>query len=949
MDNWDIADKEPKELCMSEERFRALFSSITDALLVHWVETDGVSGTFIEANDIACDLLGYSREQLLGMTPSDIAAPDSGVDVDAIRQKLEFGNNVLFEQTHIARNGCRIHVEINSRVFMLNSRPAVMSLIRDISKRKMSEEALQRTQYSVDKAREAILFVKPDAGFAYVNEAACCYLGYTREELLSMTVFDIDPEFPKENWAEYWHKIISTESYMRQTVHKAKDGRIIPVEIATNPMRFAGEQYYCAYIRDISERKYAEKTLQESERKYRELVENANSIILRWDRHGRITFLNEFGQRFFGYSPEEIIGRHVVGAIVPLSESTGRDMQPFIEDIYTNPAKYERNINENMLKSGELVWIDWTNKAVMDDSGRLVEVLSIGSDITERKIAEKKMKKLSTAVEQSSDWILITDRDGRIEYVNDAVEQMTGYKREEILNKTPRIFKSGKYDNKFYKGMWDTILSGQTFAGILTNRKKNGLPFEVYHTVTPIKDDNGKITHFVATSKDITAMRQMEERINFLANYDDLTELPNRTLFTDRLIQAVSRAEYNERSTAVLFIDIDRFHLINEALGLSVGDACLREIANRLPRVVREGDIVARFGSDEFGVALIDMDKSEDVILILEDISKILSNPIKADAEEAVLTFSIGISIYPEDGAHVKKVMQNADIACQKVREQGGNSYQFFTPDMNAKASEFISMERNLFNAILNDEFILYYQPYFDIHTRKMVGMEALIRWQSHDRGLVPPGNFIPVLEKTGMIIEVGEWVLRTAIRQVKEWQDQGCPVVPVSVNLSLVQFRQKDLVETVKNLLEEFNISPSLLVLEITESAFMEDIKFTKAILGELKSLGLSISIDDFGTGYSSLSYLKRFPVDNLKIDISFVREIATDSDSASIVSAIVTMASALNLKTIAEGIETEAQLRILHALNCNTGQGYYFSKPLPLVSLEKYWIENCTNRNVD
>ena len=349
------------------------------------------------------------------------------------------------------------------------------------------------------------------------------------------------------------------------------------------------------------------------------------------------------------------------------------------------------------------------------------------------------------------------------------------------------------------------------------------------------------------------------------------------------------------------------------------------EIAKRLSMVVREGDIVARFGSDEFAVALIDVDKSEDVILILEDIRETLSKQIRVDGEETVLNFSVGISIHRDDSADIRTIMQNADIACQKAKEQGGNSYQFFTPDMNERASEFILMERNLFNAVKNDEFILHYQPYFDIHTRKMVGMEALIRWKSRDKGLVPPGSFIPVLEKTGMIIEVGEWVLRTAIRQIKEWQNHGYPVVPVSVNLSLVQFRQKNLVETIKNLLGECALLPSLLVLEITESAFMEDIEFTKSMLDELKAIGVSISIDDFGTGYSSLSYLKRIPVDNLKIDMSFIREIATDSDTASIVSAIVTMANALNLKTIAEGIETEEQVRILHAQRCNIGQDFY------------------------
>ena len=801
-----------KDLLKNEDRFHALFDSITDALLVHWVETDDERGNFIEVNDVACQLLGYTREELLDMTPSDINAPDSGVDVASITQKLEFGKKVLFEQTCITRDGRRIPVEINSRIFIFDGRPAVISLVRDITERRMSEEILHRTQFSVDKAREAIFLVKYDAGFAYVNDAACRSLGYTRKELLSLKVFDIDPEFPREAWADYWHKNRDAESYMLETLHKTKDGRVFPVEVALNPMRFAGDECRCAYARDI----------------------------------------------------------------------------------------------------------------------------------TERRITEKKMKELSTAVEQSSDWILITNTDGKIEYVNNAVERMSGYKKEEILNKTPSLFKSGKYDNAFYKGMWNTILSGQTFSGILTNRRKNGEPFEIFHTVTPIRDDNGKITRFVATSKDITALRQMEERINFLANYDDLTKLPNRTLFTDRLMRAVSRAEHTGKKTAVLFIDIDRFHLINDTLGLNVGDACLKEIAERLLTAVREGDIVARFGSDEFAVALIDVNKSEDVILFLENTRGILSVPIKADGEETVFNFSIGISIYRDDSEDIITIIQNADIACQKAKEQGGNTYQFFTLDMNVKASEFILMERNLFNAIKNNEFILHYQPYFNINTRKMVGMEALIRWQKSCNELVPPGSFIPVLEKNGMIIEVGEWVLLTAIRQIKEWQNRGYPVVPVSVNLSLVQFRQKNLAETIKNLLEEFKISPSLLVLEITESAFMEDIQFTKSTLEELKNIGLSISIDDFGTGYSSLSYLKRFPVDNLKIDISFVREIAKDPDTSSIVSAIVTMADALNLKTIAEGIETEAQLGVLQDLKCSAGQGFYFRRPMPAASLETYWLEN-------
>jgi diguanylate cyclase (GGDEF)-like protein/PAS domain S-box-containing protein len=572
--------------------------------------------------------------------------------------------------------------------------------------------------------------------------------------------------------------------------------------------------------------------------------------------------------------------------------------------------------------------------------GKVVASHTILRDVTERRLAEEKMKKLSMAVEQSSDWVLIADREGTIEYVNKAVEQITGYKKEEILGQNPKILKSGKHDKKFYQEMWETILSGRSYVGILTNRKKNGELFDVYHTVTPLKDDKGYITHFVATSKDITQQKLMEERINYLAYYDILTELPNRMLFMDRLHQSLARVDYEKRLVGVLVINLDRFKLINDTFGPNIGDDILREVAKRLSISVREGDTIARMGSDEFAIALTDVAHSEDFILIVEKLMKTVSQTIKAGEAEMAVTPSIGISIYPNDGKDVQTLIQNADIALSNAKEQGGHNYQFYTEGMNKKASELMVMERQLSNALDNDEFILHYQPYWDSNTKKMTGMEALIRLKSKDGGLIPPGKFIPVLEETKMIIEVGEWILRTAVRQVREWQNKGYPVVPVSVNLSLIQFRQKDLAEMVKKILEEFGLNTSLLTLEITESAFMQDIDFTRSVLNRFKGIGCSISIDDFGTGYSSLAYLKRFPVDNLKIDISFIREIATDPDTASIVTAIIGMAHTLNMKTIAEGVETEEQWKILRLLRCDVIQGFYLSKPLPVEDVEKLLI---------
>ncbi len=323
--------------------------------------------------------------------------------------------------------------------------------------------------------------------------------------------------------------------------------------------------------------------------------------------------------------------------------------------------------------------------------------------------------------------------------------------------------------------------------------------------------------------------------------------------------------------------------------------------------------------------------------MVLEKIMKDISYPLNIAGDELALTFSTGVSLYPYNGENAAELLKSAGLALSIAKKEGGKISRFYTEDMNIKAAERMLLENQLMQAIKDKEFILHYQPYWDIITKKMVGMEALVRWQSKDKGLVPPGKFIPVLEETGMIIEVGEWILREALRQVKEWENKRYPVVPVSVNLSLIQFRQRDLADMVTRLLADCGFSPALLTLEVTESAFMQDIEFTSSVLTALKGIGCSVSIDDFGTGYSSLAYLKRFPVDNLKIDISFIREMVKDPDSASIVVAIINMAHTLNLKTIAEGIETEEQLNFLRLLRCDTGQGFYLSKPLPAEDVEK------------
>ena len=551
-----------------------------------------------------------------------------------------------------------------------------------------------------------------------------------------------------------------------------------------------------------------------------------------------------------------------------------------------------------------------------------------------------KVKQLAAAVEMSPDWILITDQNGIIEYVNKAVEQVTGYTAGEMIGRSTRILKSGRHDAAFYKEMWDTILSGKTYSGILTNRRKNNELIEIFHSITPINDEQGHISHFVATSKDISVYKKMEEKIHTLAYYDELTSLPNRLLFVDRLKQATARGEHHEKHIGVLYVDVDRFHFINDTKGAGTGDLLLKEIGKRLSDYVREGDTVARIGSDEFAILFNDMAKPEDIINLLEELTAVLSPSIETGVNSTTLTYSVGISVYPDDTMDSHTLLQNADMACQLAKSVVGTSYRFFTQAMHETASEFIILESRLKKALEEKEFVLHYQPYWDIHTKKLVGMEALIRWQSSDDGLVSPAKFIPVLEETGLIVEVGKWVIRTAIHQIREWQDHGYPVVPVSVNISQIQFRDRNLAGLIKKVLEEYGVPSDMLVAEITESVFMDDIEVTKAILTELREEGIKISIDDFGTGYSSLSYLKKLPIDNLKIDISFIRDLGKDPDAGTIVMAITTMANTMSLKTIAEGVETAEQFELLRLLRCDTVQGFYLSRPLPAEDIGKMFI---------
>lgn len=557
-------------------------------------------------------------------------------------------------------------------------------------------------------------------------------------------------------------------------------------------------------------------------------------------------------------------------------------------------------------------------------------VLSVVENIAEQREAEERIRLMASVFQYSGEAILITDKHNRIIEVNPAFERMTGYQPEEVMGRNPKLLSSGRTTLNEYRDMWATINEQGHWQGELWDRHKDGHVYPKWITISTIRDNGGQVTHYIANFTDITEHKAAQERIQYIAHHDALTGLPNRLSLHSRLEQVLFSARRDLSRLAVMFIDLDRFKVINDTLGHHVGDDLLVEVAQRLKESVRESDIVSRLGGDEFVIVLTDVEV-EDIAVVASKVLRNLSQAYSLEAAELHSTPSIGIAVYPEDGATAEALMKNADTAMYHAKQSGRNNYQFFRHEMNEAASERLMIENHLRQALLKHEFLLHYQPQIDTATGSVVGVEALIRWQHPQRGLIPPFKFIPIAEDSGLISPIGAWVLSESLRQLREWKDAGIEDLRMAVNLSANQLRDVSLPVRIERLLQQHGLRGEELELEITESVAMDDPAHCKGLMQQLHDLGVELAIDDFGTGYSSLAYLKQLPLDRLKLDRSFVTDIEHDPNDAAICTATISLAHSLNLAVVAEGVETETQLEYLKQLRCNLVQGYLFSRPLP------------------
>lgn len=686
---------------------------------------------------------------------------------------------------------------------------------------------------------------------------------------------------------------------------------------------------YLVLHRHAQQHRRARLELAGNEERLRLALDATRDGLWDWDVSSRRVFFSEGYARLLGLTPQTLGSTREDWAARLHPDDVERALHALNADLSEQP--YE-NIYRLRHADGSYRWIHSRGRLLRDEKGQPQRFIGIASDITQQRATDDSLRQAAAVFDATQEGVLVTDAEQSIVHVNPAFSRITGYSSEEILGQHPSLLKSGRHDTAFYQSLWHALQNRGAWSGEVWNRRKSGEIYPQWQCIRVIHDEQGRVSHYVAVFSDITALKRSQRELDYLAHHDPLSNLPNRLLFTERVAHALERSKIEELRGAVLLIDLDHFKHINESLGHNVGDLLLKAVGERLQQGLPTGTTLARLGGDEFGLLSENCADAAQAAELAQSLLRSLETSFRLGGHELYIGASIGISLFPEDADSVEQILRNADSALFKAKSSGREGYAFYVQELTDYARQRVELASSLRHALDNDELRVYYQPLHDLRDGRQVGMEALVRWQHPQRGLVPPGEFIPIAEDNGMIGAIDTWVLQQACRQMMRWNAEGRALSFVAVNVSSRLFSRGELDMKVAQVLAETGLPPEQLELEVTESAIMEDPDAAQKLLISLRALGVRLAIDDFGTGYSSLARLKRLPVDKLKLDQSFVRGLPDDAEDAAIARAVIALGKSLGLKVLAEGIEQPAQADFLRELGCNYGQGYHFGRPQPV-----------------
>lgn len=975
----------------ADARYQKLFDQAGDGVLIL-----NCNHAFLDANNAALKMLGYERDALLNMHMQDILPAHELTRLVSNVKKIIAGKTLQEECVFLRSNGEAFQVDVScqrleSDTYFLN--------VHDLTDRKKNEERIKqltRLYQALSQINQAIVRMDNKADlFPLVCECAVDFGGMkmawigqldtNTSQIMPVAAYGSGTDFindlslsAMENVADEQdmtdmalsnNRVIIINDYLTNLITKPWHERAAGFgwkSAAAFPIQRNGKPFAVLNVYHTSPQGFNE----EATNLLREMTTDVSFALDNFDHEAqRLALTQDLKNAYdrinhiLNVNPAIIYSLKIQpnhdSFIVDFIGSNVQKLTGYANSDWHNPQFWINHVHPEdraaalqaqhtlfekgslshqyrfLHANGNVIWIDDQLMLIRDSSGNPVEVVGAWLDITHDKIVEERLRVNAQVFEFSRDGIITTDANNKILTVNKAFTKITGYSTEEVIGKNPSILASGTTNKAFYKDMWQQIIDKGYWQGEVLNRRKDGEFFSERLSISTVRDQDGKITQHIGIISDLSEHKLAEQRIEFLSNFDPLTQLPNRNLLRDRSKLALAAAKRNKTAMALIYLDLDRFKIVNESLGPSVGDALLKELAKRLLNSLRPEDTLSRQGGDEFIILLPETD-AEGAAHVAKKLLDIVSKPFMFAEQRIIMTSSIGIAEFPQDGDNFEQLAQSADAALYRAKQAGRNNFQFFTQQMHEQAYKVLQIENELRQALEQNEFELYYQPQVDATSSKIIGTEALIRWQHPKRGLVMPSNFIPIAEESSLINEIGSWVLNRALQQLAEWQAAGLTIVPVAVNLSIVQFRQDSLYESIFNALRETKIDPAMLELEMTESVAMEDSERTIRVLDQLSALGVKLSIDDFGTGYSSLTYLKRFKIDKLKIDQSFIRDMELYPEDAAIIIAIIGMAKGLSFKTIAEGVETTQQLEFLRQNHCDQIQGYLFSKPVPAKDFE-------------